>query len=397
VTLLIALILCPLGLLTLCFGVELLVGIRAPHRLEIAGGADASAVIIVPAHDEEAIIASTLASLKQVAGAARILVVADNCADQTAAIAREVGAEVIERSEPARRGKGFALDFAREHLRADPPAVAIVVDADCTVAEGSIARLIACCGATVRPCQATYVLNPVRDGPPSLQLSTFAFYVKNVIRQRALQRIAGRAHLLGTGMAFPWLLFDRLDLANGNIVEDLEMGLELAESGHSPLAVEEALVSSNAAARDDTLEQRRRWEGGYLESAAKWVPRVIGRSVLRGDLRGLWAALDLLIPPLALLVLLDIAGLVLAIAAHRITGAAIWPQEMLGAALAFAGFALAIAWATGGSRHVSLAGLAQIPLYVLWKLPLYLGLARHGAPKQWLRTNRDQAADSKAD
>jgi cellulose synthase/poly-beta-1,6-N-acetylglucosamine synthase-like glycosyltransferase len=239
-----------------------------------------------------------------------------------------------------------------------------------------------------RPCQASYVQTPARAGPPALQLSTFAFYIKNVVRQRALQRLAGRVHLLGTGMAFPWALFEQVELATANIVEDLEIGLQLANAGYPPLAVEEAIVSSDPAAQADTLEQRRRWEGGYLASAARWVPRMVVRSLGRGDLGGLWAAIDLLIPPLALLVTLDVAALLAAALLHAFVDGALWPLLALAAALVFAGIALTIAWAAGGSRYVTLGGLARIPVYLLWKLPLYAGLARKGSPKEWVRTRR---------
>jgi len=389
VTLAVALILCPLALLTLCFGIELIAGVRPIGRRQVGSARDAAAVIVIPAHDEELIIGATLEALRHVADNwIRILVVADNCEDGTAKIATNMGAEVVERIDHARRGKGFALDFARQHLRADPPAIVVIIDADCTAAPGSIERLVAACATSGRPCQANYVQTPAPDGPPALQLSTFAFYIKNVVRQRALQRLAGRVHLLGTGMAFPWALFEQVELATANIVEDLETGLQLANAGHPPLAVEEAIVSSDPAAQADTLEQRRRWEGGYLASAARWAPRMVVRSLSRGDLGGLWAALDLLIPPLALLVTLDVAALLAAALLHAFVGGALWPLLALAAALAFAGIALTIAWAAGGSRYVTLGGLARIPVYLLWKLPLYAGLARKGSPKEWVRTRR---------
>ena len=388
-TLAVALILCPLALLTLCFGIELIAGVRPIGRRQVGSARDAAAVIVIPAHDEELIIGATLEALRHVADNwIRILVVADNCEDGTAKIATNMGAEVVERIDHARRGKGFALDFARQHLRADPPAIVVIIDADCTAAPGSIERLVAACATSGRPCQANYVQTPAPDGPPALQLSTFAFYIKNVVRQRALQRLAGRVHLLGTGMAFPWALFEQVELATANIVEDLEIGLQLASAGHPPLAVEEAIVSSDPAAQADTLEQRRRWEGGYLASAARWVPRMVVRSLGRGDLGGLWAAIDLLIPPLALLVTLDVAALLAAALLHAFVGGALWPLLALAAALAFAGIALTIAWAAGGSRYVTLGGLARIPVYLLWKLPLYAGLARKGSPKEWVRTRR---------
>jgi Glycosyltransferase like family 2 len=389
VTFALALILCPLALLTLCFGIELIVGVRPIGRRKVVSARNAGAVIVIPAHDEELIIGATLENLRHLAGnSVRILVVADNCADGTAKIATNMGVDVVERVDHARRGKGFALDFARQHLRANPPAVVVVIDADCTAALGSIERLVAACAKSGRPCQASYVQTPAADGPPALQLSTFAFYIKNVVRQRALQRLAGGVHLLGTGMAFPWGLFEQVALASANIVEDLEIGLQLASAGHPPLAVEEAIVSSDPAAPADTLEQRRRWEGGYLASAARWAPRMVMRSLRRGDFGGLWAALDLLIPPLALLVTLDVAALLIAALLHAFVGGALWPLLFLAATLVLAAIALAIAWAAGGSRYVTLGGLARIPLYLLWKLPLYVGLARKGSPREWVRTRR---------
>jgi glycosyltransferase involved in cell wall biosynthesis len=73
-------------------------------------------------------IAGSLRSiLPQLAEADRLLVVADNCSDDTAAIATAEGAETIERSDLAHRGKGYALDFGIRHLELDAPDVVIVI------------------------------------------------------------------------------------------------------------------------------------------------------------------------------------------------------------------------------------------------------------------------------
>jgi cellulose synthase/poly-beta-1,6-N-acetylglucosamine synthase-like glycosyltransferase len=389
VTFLIALFLAPLTLLTACFAIELIAGVRPLRQQARKAATAAKVVIIVPAHNEEAILADRLSALAAATrGGARILVIADNCEDSTAEVAKSLGVEVAERFEAERRGKGFALDFARLRLRGAPPDIVVVIDADCTVEPSSIDRLVAACAATGRPCQAAYLQAPVADGSPTLQLSTFAVFIKNLVRQRGLQRLAGRVHLLGTGMALPWALFERTELATGNIVEDLQMGLELADAGHPPLLVEEAAVWTEAATEANTFDQRSRWEGGYLQSAAKWAPRMLAHSLRHGDVRGLWAAVSLLIPPLALLILLDVAALIAALFVQWLTGAHPWPAALLSGALILSGAALFSAWLFGGSRFVTLGGLARIPLYLLWKLPLYLGLARRGAPKEWLRTGR---------
>jgi hypothetical protein len=97
-----------------------------------------------------------------------------------------------------------------------------------------------------------------------------------------------------------------------------------------------------------------------------------------------------MIPPLALLILMDVALLLLGAVLVATTGARPWPLLVLGGSLVLAGLSLTLAWASGGSRFVSLGGLARVPLYILWKLPMYFGFARGGAPKDWVRTGRDE-------
>ena len=389
-TLMIALVLAPLTLLTLCFAVEVLAGLWPLAREETTpGGPKPTAIVIVPAHNEEAILGPKLAGLQSAAlGRARILVVADNCTDSTAEIARQSGIDVIERFDPERRGKGFALDYARRHLEAEPPQIVIIIDADCATDSQSIDHLIGRCALTGSPCQATYVQASSRMDSPTVQLSTFAFFIKNVIRQRALQRLAGRALMLGSGMAIPWPIFARSNLATGNIVEDLKLGQELAEAGHPPQFVEAAMTWGNAETEKNTLSQRSRWEGGFLQNAFTAGPALLSRSIAHGNLCGVWAAINLMIPPFALLLLVDVAGLVVAATISWLTGAHVWPLLFLATTLFLAGVALALAWFAGGSRFVSLSGLAKVPLYLLWKLPMYVGFARGGAPKDWVRTSR---------
>jgi hypothetical protein len=389
VTIILALILMPFTVLTLCFAVELFVGLRPLAHPDSVVQRRSDWVIVVPAHDEDAIISDSLGRLKEACGdRARILVVADNCTDLTGPLARQALVNVIERVDPGRRGKGFALDFAKKHLRTNPPDIVLIMDADCTTDRASIEHLISHCAATQMPCQAIYLQRPALEGPPMLQLSMFAFFVKNVIRQRAQQRLAGRAHLLGTGMALPWPLFDRANLASPNIVEDLALGLDLASSGHPATLVEDAFVWSDSASRADTFEQRRRWEGGYLESALRRGPRALGRSIGRMSTRDLWAAISLMIPPIALLVLTDTLILAAAALAAYVSHTEKWPLLPLTGGLVLAALGLSLAWRAGGSRFVTLGALARVPLYVAWKLPLYVGLAKSGVPKEWVRTGR---------
>lgn len=384
ITILTVLLLAPVVMLTAFFALEVLVGLPGarsrPERRVIV-----RAVIVIPAHNETLLIGDTVTALLAGRRAFPVLVVADNCSDDTARKAESAGAKVLVRANAELRGKGFALAAARDHLRDDPPAVVIVVDADSRLDGRSLHALALAATESGRPAQAVNLLTPDRRAPPLVQLSNFAFMIKNLVRQRGLQRLAGRAHLTGTGMAFPWRLFEQSDLGGSNIVEDLAAGLELAESGAAPLLIEGAGVWSAAAPAGETLAQRSRWEGGYLKVAIRIAPSLFVRSLRRGDGAGICAALDLAVPPLALLVLLNLALLAIALLA-RAFGGALWPAfvQLLADTLAFV--ALSLAWFREGRQFASGATLLRMPLYVLWKLPMYLRFARHGVPKEWVRT-----------
>ena len=262
----------------------------------------------------------------------------------------------------------------------------IVLDADCRIDAESLSALLACTARTARPCQAVNLLAPDLRASPLVQISTFAFMIKNLVRQRALQRLAGRAHLTGTGMALPWPIFDHADLGGSNIVEDLALGLQLAERASPALLVEGATVWSPVASPGGTSFNAGGGRG-ILATMRKTAPTALIRSLRRADVRGLCAALDLCIPPLALLVMLNGAALLLALLSMVLGGTA-WPaivQIIIGI---LAAVAVALAWLKEGRRFASAAILLRLPFYVLWKLPMYVGLARSGVPKDWLRTGR---------
>ena len=115
--------------------------------------------ILMPAHNEaKGVSVSVRSVLSELQSGDRMLVVADNCTDQTATVAHAAGAEVIERHDEHRRGKGYALDFGVRWLEKSPPNVTIIIDADCIAHPGSIARLAADCLASGCPVQALYLM-----------------------------------------------------------------------------------------------------------------------------------------------------------------------------------------------------------------------------------------------
>lgn len=389
ILILLSLIAAPPLILSLCFAAEVFAGLRPLETLHVTGTAKArSAVIVVPAHNEELSIATTVAALRAEAdGIAELLVVADNCTDRTSELARAAGARVIVRTNPSLRGKGFALAFAREELAKSPPSVVIVIDADCRIDRASLTALIDAVAARSDPVQSVNLLRPDLAAPPFVQVSNFAFMIRNLVRQRGLQRLAGRVHLTGTGMAFPWALFAAADLGGSSIVEDLNLGVTLAANGHPANLEEGANVWSAAAAAKDTLQQRARWEGGFLTTALPAGLRTLGRSIAALDGRGVAAAIDLCIPPLVVLGLIDAAALVL-LGLAAVFGASPAPFLAVLFATLTAVIAIALAWHREGRAFASLGAIASIPIYALRKLPLYARLLTRGAPSDWVRTDR---------
>jgi len=359
-----------------------------PGRRRARADRNASVAVLIPAHDEAGGIQATLAALAAVVPAnTRIVVVVDNCTDDTATIARSAGAEVIERHDPSRRGKGFALAFGRDHLAAShPPQVVVVLDADCRLSPGSLAALSREATARHAPVQAVNLITPDLAAAPMVQISSFAMAVKNLFRSRGMQRLGGAALLTGTGMAFPWRLFERAELATGSIVEDLSLGIEMTRAGHAPYLVEDAHVRSAPAALDDALQQRERWEHGFLDTLRRQALPVLGSGLKHGSWREILLGLHLLVPPLALLLVL--AGLVAAItAALAAFGASVIPLAALGLLLGVVLFLVGTAWFAGGRVFLTGGALLRAPLYVLWKLPIYAGFLRK--PQAiWTRTPR---------
>jgi cellulose synthase/poly-beta-1,6-N-acetylglucosamine synthase-like glycosyltransferase len=350
-----------------------------------------SVVVLVPAHDEALGIAATVRALLPELDAAagdRLLVIADNCADDTAALARAAGATVLERADPARRGKGFAIQFAVEALAAAPPEVVVLLDADCRISAGGVARLARLARLTGRPIQAEYLLTAPRPPTPVAVIGALAVLVRNRARPRGMHRLGLPCQLTGSGMAFAWDVLRAAPPTGAHLVEDLVMGIELALLGRPPLLCPAVEVKSELPASDGAArKQRRRWEHGQLGTLLRHGPRLLlaGLCRLRPSLVAL--GVDLMVPPLALLVMAQLAIAALA-AAALLAGASALPVGVAAAGLAAVAAAVLLAWGRFARGTLPLRQLLHAPLYLAWKVPLYLPLLAGRRQARWERTER---------
>ena len=350
------------------------------------------AAVLIPAHDEQLVIEQTLqAIIPTLSLSDCVLVVADNCTDRTAELARRAGAEVVERNDPRRRGKGYALQRGFRHLADDPPDVVVVIDADCLPEPGAIDLLAHCAWRERRPVQARNLTDRRRASGPIEAVSILANRVTNLVRPLGLMRLGAPCRLTGTGMAIPWPLVSEADPAGGNLVEDMQMGIDLALRGHLPLFCPEAGVSSAMPESDRAFaSQRTRWEHGHLRTALRQVPRLFWAALRRRSWPLLAMAVDLGIPPLTLLVAVWSVLTVLSSLAWRLGASGLPAVLLAGGGVALA-VSLGAAWTVFCRRQVPLRALAAVPLYMLRKLPIY---ARFLFSRQnaWVRTERDSPA-----
>jgi cellulose synthase/poly-beta-1,6-N-acetylglucosamine synthase-like glycosyltransferase len=347
--------------------------------------------VLVPAHDEERGLAATLKSIRdQMRRGDSLLVVADNCSDNTAAVARACGAEVLERSDAVNRGKGYALDLGLKHLARSPRPVVIFIDADCTLCAGTLDEIARVIAATGRPVQSCNLMTTQGGKKGSSGIAEFAFRVKNLVRPRGLARFGLPCQLTGTGMALPWALIGEVHLAQRHLAEDMKLGIDLAAAGHAPVYCETAGVRSVFPDTiEGTVSQRSRWENGHLAMVTTNLPRLFTPKVFRNR-DCLVMTLDIMVPPLTLLALAQaiaiVAGLVVAALDLGWSPVAI----AIGSTLLLAA-STALAWAAHGRDAIPAADLLRIPAYMLGKAWIYpravFGRIDH---QIWIRTDRNR-------
>ena len=398
------------GIVTLCIAyllTLLLAADRALKRRQDAAGGIPPVLpritVVIPAHDEETVLEATLESLAgqdYPVDRFEVVVVADNCSDATAAIARARGARVFERREPRLRGKGYALDWAFQRLLAapDPTEAFVIVDADTFVDHGFLRTMTGrlATGQDVRgrcALQGRYgVLN--RGEGWRAALMDGAFELHNHVKLLGSERLGLSVGLKGNGMAFTRAVLEQARWRGSSVTEDIDYGLDLlcdhgVRVGYVPEARVLAQMPVTAA---QAASQRARWEEGRSRLLRARCLALLSAGLRRRDGRLCAAVADLAAPPLA-----ELAGLLLLWGALIALGHAAgwlagwWYGAWSGGALGLAAYVLGGLRVAGAPRAAYLA-LLRGPAYAAWKFALYAsrllrGRAEATAP-EWVRTAR---------
>ncbi|MEZ4272494.1 MAG: glycosyltransferase family 2 protein [Myxococcota bacterium] len=201
--------------------------------------------VVIPAHNEENDIQKTVHSLLAVdypEALRDVVVVADNCTDQTAARAKQAGARVLERSDAGKRGKGYALEYAFEILLKESTCDAVVVvDADTLVSSNLLRAYAHRLLAGEHAVQAEYgVSNPMASW--RTRLMTIALAMFHQTRSLARERLGVSVGLRGNGMCFSTDLLRQIPHRSYGLVEDVEYGIAMGKAGYRVCYAYEAEV-----------------------------------------------------------------------------------------------------------------------------------------------------------
>jgi hypothetical protein len=358
------------------------------RRRGAGGPTDAPAlrfIVLIPAHDEESALPDTLdavAALDYPRDLVEVVVIADNCSDGTAALARAHGAIVLERRS-GERGKGAAVAWALDQVAGHAHDAVLFLDADCIASANLLRAIESRMRAGARAAQAAYVVaNPTESWPSALRFASFSMI--NTVRPWGRDVLGLSAGILGTGFAIDRSVLHRYGWRAFSLTEDSEYHLQLLRAGIRVRFAPEARVSSPMpTSLRASHAQHARWESGKLAMLRGGGPRLLEDGVRAGDAQLVHAAVDGMIPPQSALAASS-ASIALAGALLRSTRVT---RLGLAAAAAQVAYVLGGLWLVRAPLAVYRA-LAAAPVLVAWKLPLYTRMLAGRAPRGWVRTER---------
>jgi len=368
----------------------------AQEKRSFAAGANRKFAIVVPAHNEETSLGRTVRSLKEIeypGDLFDIIVIADNCTDRTADVARGEHAIVMERSDTSKRGKGHALRWCFDKILSGTPAhdAVVVIDADSTASANFLTVMNYYIDQGSRVLQCSDMVDP-QPGSWSSEITRLGFTLYNHVRPLGRSLFGGSAGIRGNGMCFTSGVLQTIPWNTYSLNEDLEYGLILLLNGISVSFAPEAKVFATMPTSARNAEsQRSRWERGRFPVIRQYGPKLLGESIRRASFLPFDAFVELVTP--AFVNLFGAAVLVF------LLNFIIWECGGEFVQLYILWWALVVIC---GILHVLLGLVAaradrllyraffHIPRYALWKILLYTRLFKNKQTQEWVRTTRDQ-------
>jgi cellulose synthase/poly-beta-1,6-N-acetylglucosamine synthase-like glycosyltransferase len=359
-----------------------------PKRQASNGSARPHLLVLVPAHNEEILVAACVRSLcsqNYPASLLTVTVIADNCTDSTAAIARAGGAQCLERTDIERRGKPAAIKWALDQIDYLRYEAVVIVDADTIVDSDFAAQIASTPRLREKAVQAYHgVCNP---GDSALTRMGAVFSAARYQFEFPLKSAAGlNVPLMGNGMCIGTEVLAERGWTAFSICEDWELYAQLTERGVTiegrPAA---RLFSQEARTLSQSSSQRRRWAAGKLT-----VARNLAKPLLRSKKISLHQKLDVIAELSAIgpaVHLAVVTTLVIALLLLPIPGAGWIALGLLVSLTRLVVYTTAAIWIDPKPAQ-ALRAFAFLPFYAGWRLWLQFSALRMLGNQPWVRTER---------
>jgi cellulose synthase/poly-beta-1,6-N-acetylglucosamine synthase-like glycosyltransferase len=359
-----------------------------PHKPASASKLSTRFALLVPAHNEEAVLETLFASLHALDYPPALMdihVVADNCTDATATLARESNASVYERQDAREQGKGYALRWLLSQLEAAGREydAYVVIDADSQVSSNFLQVMNAQLQAGRSIIQSQYrVQNSEEAWTAGLRAVAFALF--NHLRPLGRSALGWSCGLKGTGMCFSRAVVKQFSWTSFSLTEDIEHHVALLQAGlriaYAPAAI---VWSAMPTSLKQAQSQQMRWERGRLALVRRHVPHLMWQALTARNAAFFDAAMEILVPPLSVL-----AGLIIGCCIAAVLGGA--PLEMglgLGLLIGLSAYVL-IGLRLARLSRAAYYSLLFAPAYIVWKLWIYFVALVSAGDRRWVRTSR---------
>lgn len=354
-----------------------------PGQREKEGRQPRRIAVLVPAHNESLLISDTVADvLKQQypQDCFGLLVIADNCSDDTAEKAGAGGARVLRRS--GNPGKGQALHDALRLLLGEDWDAFLVMDADSHLHPDTLMRLDRMLENGAKAVQIRYGVSNPGDSirTRAMELTTASF---NALRPRGRSALGMSSGIYGNGFCLSREVVEKVPYLAHSIVEDIEYHLHLLKAGYKVAFADKVWVKAQMPMGGRGSEvQRVRWERGRLKMIRRYAPSLLQRAV-KGDSFAIDGFLDVIMPPVSVIALSILPPLVL--------GSPVQKGMSIALALALFLHYLIAAWRYGSVRSLPRLAL-HVPWYVIWKTYIVISSLITERELGWIRTDRHQSS-----
>lgn len=263
--------------------------------------------LLVAAHNEEMVIGKIIESLNDIdypKDMYDIFVIADNCDDSTASIARDYGVNVCERKVPDKRGKGYALEWMFDKIfKMDKKYDAIAIfDADNLVSKNFLKEM------NYKLLKGYKVVQGYIDSknPNDSWITgsySIAFWTANRLFQLARANLGLSNQIGGTGFCMDTQILKQLGWGATCLTEDLEFTCKLVLNGHKVGWAHNAIVyDEKPLTLKQSWNQRKRWMQGFTDVSSRFFFKLVKKAIKDKNFTALDCALYTIQPFVTLLI-----------------------------------------------------------------------------------------------